>query len=407
MVLAHTLQRSSATGEWTPTKFDLNNIQDKAHKLPYLTFLPESEYPNDEKSRRALLSAFNVPEVVSNDLGYRCNGYFGSKSIHNESGEIDTYSTWLRCLVKIVKQTSETGIGYTWHEMAFFSRWESNHRQITLCVNTPDNFQDNLEQNVASQHSEFDLSDPFALYLPIVDQIITLYDQSVWCIRDLIRRVEKGRELDGATETDFSELHEISRHATHSTETLIVAAQSIAAMQERHREFRERSISATSAKKTNFRDLQQHMEFQAQLIRNMVERSRSNQERLQSEITLAYNLITQRDSKIMVAIGEATNSDSSAMKTVAIVTMIFLPATFTSAVFSMSFFDYSPATSTEVENWSVSSKIWIYWAVAIPLTLLTLFAWMFWKRKVNLKLLVGAFLKNRVRRLQGEHAVKA
>lgn len=38
-------------------------------------------------------------------------------------------------------------------------------------------------------------------------------------------------------------------------------------------------------------------------------------------------MITQRDSRVMMEIGEATKSDSAAMKTVAVVTMAFLPAT--------------------------------------------------------------------------------
>ena len=40
-------------------------------------------------------------------------------------------------------------------------------------------------------------------------------------------------------------------------------------------------------------------------------------------------MIMQRDSKVMMAIGQAAKDDSSAMKAIAVVTMAFLPATFT------------------------------------------------------------------------------
>jgi hypothetical protein len=43
-----------------------------------------------------------------------------------------------------------------------------------------------------------------------------------------------------------------------------------------------------------------------------------------------YNMFIQKDSKVLLQIGEATKSDSAAMKAVAVVTMAFLPATFTS-----------------------------------------------------------------------------
>jgi Mg2+ and Co2+ transporter CorA len=52
--------------------------------------------------------------------------------------------------------------------------------------------------------------------------------------------------------------------------------------------------------------------------------------RFMANSTQAYNRITQRDSKVMLDISSATKSDSKAMKTVALVTMVFLPATFTS-----------------------------------------------------------------------------
>jgi hypothetical protein len=41
-------------------------------------------------------------------------------------------------------------------------------------------------------------------------------------------------------------------------------------------------------------------------------------------------MFIQKDSKVLLQIGEATRSDSAAMKAVAVVTMAFLPATFTS-----------------------------------------------------------------------------
>jgi hypothetical protein len=74
--------------------------------------------------------------------------------------------------------------------MTFFSRWEPGHC-IVLCVDTPDSLRVRLEQSLATEQGTLDLSDPFALHIPLLDQIIILYDQSVWGIRDLIRRVEK------------------------------------------------------------------------------------------------------------------------------------------------------------------------------------------------------------------------
>ena len=44
----------------------------------------------------------------------------------------------------------------------------------------------------------------------------------------------------------------------------------------------------------------------------------------------AFNTIVQQDNKAMVGISEAVQSDSAAMKTIAVLTLTFLPATFVS-----------------------------------------------------------------------------
>ena len=112
------------------------------------------------------------------------------------------------------------------------------------------------------------------------------------------------------------------------------------------------------------------------MIRNLGHRAVSNRERLQNEIQLAFNTVAQYDAGITVDIGRAAQTDSAAMKTIGYITMTFLPATFISALFSMSFFDFD----AEANIWSMSSKFWVYWACAIPTTLVTFVLWHFWHK---------------------------
>ena len=83
-------------------------------------------------------------------------------------------------------------------------------------------------------------------------------------------------------------------------------------------------------------------------------------------------LLTHEDSitnielaRINRDIAEAAKRDSSAMKTIAIVTMLFLPATFYAALFSV--------------NWEkpevIQPTFWLYWAFAIPTTALVFLVW--------------------------------
>jgi len=102
----------------------------------------------------------------------------------------------------------------------------------------------------------------------------------------------------------------------------------------------------------------------------------SNRQRIQ-----AFNTVAQYDSKIAVRTSQAARSDNAAMKTISLLTLTFLPATFLCALFSTSFFDFTPANQGQPAKWSISSKMWIYWAIVLPLTITTVTSWMLWQRK--------------------------
>ncbi|KAI4124398.1 MAG: hypothetical protein LQ347_005758, partial [Umbilicaria vellea] len=87
---------------------------------------------------------------------------------------------------------------------------------------------------------------------------------------------------------------------------------------------------------------------------------------------------SRRDNAAITAIAEdskmvalATSRDSAVMRTIAAVTMLFLPATFTATLFSTTFFNFqAPSPSPVVSHW-----LWLYWVVTIALTLLIHTAW--------------------------------
>ncbi|KAF2177163.1 hypothetical protein K469DRAFT_380510 [Zopfia rhizophila CBS 207.26] len=72
-----------------------------------------------------------------------------------------------------------------------------------------------------------------------------------------------------------------------------------------------------------------------------------------------------------VEIALATNRDSRHMRSIALVTMIFLPGTFFASMFSMTFFNWSNDPGTSV----VSSYLWIYVLMTVLCTALTLGLW--------------------------------
>ena len=47
----------------------------------------------------------------------------------------------------------------------------------------------------------------------------------------------------------------------------------------------------------------------------------------------------------------------------------------------MEFFDFSQDGETQLPKWSMSKDIWIYWAIMIPVTGVTVLCWLLMHRK--------------------------
>ena len=97
-----------------------------------------------------------------------------------------------------------------------------------------------------------------------------------------------------------------------------------------------------------------------------------------------YNFITQQEARLSIQVAQdsrnlasATREDSNAMKTLAAVTVVFLPSTSVAALFSMPMFHWHPENAG---NSLVSKDFWIFWLVSIPLTVMTLGSWFVWIR---------------------------
>lgn len=94
----------------------------------------------------------------------------------------------------------DNGKGYKWYEMGFFTHWKRGGCCRVMCIDTPERLQSGLRTSLQSRPSGPGIPeipnfcDPFALHTDLLDQIIQLYDVSVWRVRDPVRKVEKARE---------------------------------------------------------------------------------------------------------------------------------------------------------------------------------------------------------------------
>ena len=117
----------------------------------------------------------------------------GSTADHQEP-----LSTYFRLIVKILETTEVQGQGrrssaprdkdYTWHEMGFIS-FSSDTRSTTLCFDVPQVVVTGLQQALSASTERYE--GPFGLHIPLLEELVKLYDRSVWAMAKKVREIEK------------------------------------------------------------------------------------------------------------------------------------------------------------------------------------------------------------------------
>lgn len=268
--------------------------------------------------------------------------------------------------------------GYKWLYLNFYTRWiRATNQTILFSFDTVSLLRqdDKLDQLAVSGVDAHLLHDPFATYLGIINEVVSLQDDAVWAVNKPVRQYEKANiSSDGRPHHDFRHLHDIGRHVIHVVESLGLSIKTIHHMMKHHEEI----AAALAINGNQIRRVRQRLLSQEYLLDGVRYRCNATKERLAEEVRLTFNMIAQYDSTTAVKIGQAAQRDSSAMRTIAIMTLIFLPGTFISAMFGMQFFDYDNTAGTM----SVSKKFWIYWVFTIPITAITLLVWYFWPQEI-------------------------
>ncbi|KAB8339015.1 hypothetical protein FH972_021954 [Carpinus fangiana] len=322
-----------------------------------------------ETLRSTLRREYSLPKWVAESRIRRSNGFYSSNRA----------SSTFKLIVKQVETMEGTAgrVGeYEWYEMTFHCVFKSNDRVTLLCFDVPKTRQDYLKGELCSSEVAVDTHTWFyTCQAALVHWIVDLYDDSIWAIRDVVRGIEKKRNNDARFERiDFSNLHDIQRHAIHVSETLKVTEEILSRyVKDIDAAFQYIPSSGTAADPEPVGgpgyEARQHIHVSYGRISALKHRSDSNEARLRNEINLAFNLLTQQDTKSMA-------DDSQAMRRIAFVTLIFLPATFVSTIFSTSFFNYNPTPEPGNKGWNMSNMFWVYWVVTIPLTFMT---WVLWR----------------------------
>lgn len=98
----------------------------------------------------------------------------------------------------------------------------------------------------------------------------------------------------------------------------------------------------------------------------------------------------QDENIIMRQLAEKSSRDSSSMRILTIITMIYLPCTIVSNFFSTQFVN-SKELDTGDTKLEYATNAWLFFAISVPLTFFTILIWYFW---VNSEKLLELLSKN-------------
>ncbi|KAI0136669.1 hypothetical protein BJ170DRAFT_24585 [Xylariales sp. AK1849] len=104
--------------------------------------------------------------------------------------------------------------------------------------------------------------------------------------------------------------------------------------------------------------------------------------RIASAVQMASDTISLKSQNTTENMSNHMLSDSAAIRVITMVTLVFLPAAFTSGFFGMGFFTTDPDSGGQL---IVAPYLWVYFLLAIPMTALTLLYWRWKSRQLRAK----------------------
>ncbi|KAK8905624.1 hypothetical protein QC760_005546 [Botrytis cinerea] len=358
------------------------SIHDLCNKtLPevMIVFLPSEKSLIHLKLDKQLSDRFIIPDSFWDSVSQEASGFFKCQESRSVDDVLEAYTTLFRVLIKQPNtgpsSCKSNGILYTWHKFTFLTSWLPSNKLVVLCFDLPPPFQNTLIASLINSSTHLEMRDPYSIHVLLLWEITKLFDFALWSSRDLVRDLEKNRVSKEDPQPDYNRMHELARHAIHTSEMLEMTLETLTAIIREHELFFDNSPALPKSIRTISKQTMRDLRFQNTIFKSLHLRSKALEDRLRNEINLAFNIVAEYDSRISVRLSKAMQVDSFSMRTIAVLGLLFLPGTFICAIFSTSFFNFSPGNTTEPQRWVVSDKFWIYWVVTVPLTLVIMLLW--------------------------------
>jgi hypothetical protein len=236
----------------------------------------------------------------------------------------------------------------------------------------------------------------------IYTELFLMVDKVAWALADVFWPVEKSTlelaELGRKgtfpemlnSHMDFAGLHDMSKHCIYLLEGLEAATSTLDAMV-RHLQsstivgaatsnLTAATMSAMNYRRRTFesthlrvRSLEKRMDNISSLSFHLVTQHDSEIMRDDSKVMRIDSSIMREDSSVMREDSRVLRNDSAAMKMIALLTLVFLPATGVASVLSCPFFRVN--FRDEAEPMRVAASFKVFWILVLPLTFGTVLVW--------------------------------
>ncbi|KAF2129100.1 hypothetical protein P153DRAFT_341599 [Dothidotthia symphoricarpi CBS 119687] len=247
----------------------------------------------------------------------------------------------------------------------------SRSRVELFCFGAPITLRDRFQKFKGLATCDDLLQDPYVLLEIVLEEMYKVLDATGWAIADVFGHIETrtfgmasapGKAVKDLPNDHFTGLHNLAKHTIYLRENCESALATLEALQEHH--------NATTGDHPNQTQefTREALRYRKTLFQSTQRRLASLDKRMTNIIQLSFHIVTQGDSRLM-------QSESQSMKTIAVMTLVFMPLGTVAAIFGTQFMKLEDEKPYRLR---VSNDFWLLWLIAVPLTVLVMIIWRMW-----------------------------
>ncbi|KAH7392943.1 hypothetical protein BKA66DRAFT_547318 [Pyrenochaeta sp. MPI-SDFR-AT-0127] len=215
------------------------------------------------------------------------------------------------------------------------------------------------------------VQNPYVFLEVILEEMYKVIDRTGWAISDVFGTVETqtlgmastpGKATKELMSDHFTGLHNLAKHTIYLRENCESALATLDALRDHHKGvIGDRPNPSQELTRQAFR-------YRKTLFQSTQRRLASLDARMANIIELSFHIVTQGDSRLM-------QSENQSMKTIAVMTLIFMPLSTVAGIFGTQFMKIQEDAPFRI---TVSRDFWLLWVIAVPLTVIVMVIWRVW-----------------------------